>query len=82
MFTLDKVQKDILALWAADQDEIARQKQLVSDDPLIRGMAESAAYYGACGGALTYCFTPTSIGTIIVVKHGQAEIDLTNYDAW
>jgi hypothetical protein len=31
------------------------------------------------GGAFTYCFTPTSIGTLVVVKHvfGK-EIDLTD----
>jgi hypothetical protein len=32
------------------------------------------------GGAFTYCFTPTSIGTVITVQHvfGK-EIDLTDF---
>ena len=38
-------------------------------------------YKGAIGGGLTYCFTPTSIGTVIKVKCACGEeIDLTNYD--
>ena len=38
---------------------------------------------GAIGGRLTYCFTPTGLGTIIKVKCvcGSA-IDLTNYETW
>jgi hypothetical protein len=33
------------------------------------------------GGAFTYCFTPTSLGTLVIVKHvfGK-EIDLTDFN--
>lgn len=40
-------------------------------------------YDGAIGGCLTYCFTPTGIGTVIKVRHASGkEIDLTKYDNW
>lgn len=37
---------------------------------------------GAIGGATTYSFTPTSLGTIFKVKHFDEELDLTNYSDW
>ena len=40
-------------------------------------------YAGAIGGRLTYCFTPTGLGTIIEVKCLCGEtLDLTDVDAW
>lgn len=43
--------------------------------------------HGAIGGALTYIFTPTGIGTVerVVYCMGtkiQANLDLTEYDLW
>ncbi len=36
---------------------------------------------GPIGGHFSYCFTPTSIGIIVKVKHYKGEeIDLTDYD--
>jgi len=38
---------------------------------------------GCCGGAFTFSFVPTSIGTVLRVKHFQGqEINLTEYDEW
>lgn len=39
---------------------------------------------GAIGGRYTYCYTPTSIGTIIIVKDSitNTQIDLTEYEEW
>jgi len=41
-------------------------------------------HYGAIGGAYTYHFTPTSIGTVLKVENTVtgAVIDLTDYDSW
>ncbi len=40
-------------------------------------------YTGAIGGGLSYIFTPTGLGTTIVVKCACGEkINLTNYDEW
>ena len=38
-------------------------------------------YVGAVGGAYTFCFTPTGIGTLVVVKCAdETELDLTEYE--
>lgn len=39
-------------------------------------------YTGAIGGGLSYIFSPTSIGTTLVVKFGEDTLDLTDYEAW
>jgi hypothetical protein len=41
-------------------------------------------YYGTIGGGLTYSFTPTSVGMIIIVKESVTgeELNLTDYDSW
>lgn len=38
-------------------------------------------YYGAVGGGLTYSFTPTSLGTIVVVKESTTGKELNVSDA-
>jgi len=38
---------------------------------------------GAIGGGLTFCFTPTGLGNIEVVKCAcGAELNLTEFDKW
>lgn len=84
-FEIDKEQLDKIAVWIMDQDAIVLAEQKNSTDPFTRQMAlDGIPYYGACGGELSYCFTPTSMGTILVVKHSRtkAEIDVTDYDSW
>ncbi len=41
-------------------------------------------YYGAIGGGLTYSFTPTGLGEILVVTEAlsKMELNLTDYDSW
>ena len=39
-------------------------------------------YFGAIGGALTYSFTPNSIGMVFTVHACGHELDLTDYDSW
>ena len=40
-------------------------------------------YAGAIGGAITYCFTPNSIGMGVDVTCGCGNtLDLTDYDEW
>ena len=46
-------------------------------DPLGQG----EPYYGAMGGGLSYSFTPTSLGTIIVVKESLTGKELNVTDA-
>jgi hypothetical protein len=63
----------------------AENPESVYNHPIQAACLESGRpYYGAIGGALTYSFTPTSLGTVVKVKHGftDAEIDLSDYDQW
>lgn len=39
-------------------------------------------YFGAIGGDLTYKFTPTSLGTVLVVESCGQELNLTDYGSW
>lgn len=43
-------------------------------------------YAGAIGGSMTYCFTPTGLGVVEIVKCSfpdcNEELNLTNYDDW
>ena len=44
---------------------------------------EAKSIKPAIGGAYTYCFTPTGIGTSVTVKHANGEeIDITDYGSW
>jgi len=40
------------------------------------------AYTGAIGGRITYCFTPTAIGTFVKIEDGLTgkTVDLTDYE--
>ena len=45
------------------------------------GEAYVGAIVGAIGGAYSFCFTPTGIGTMVVVKCADGtELDLTEYE--
>lgn len=72
-FELTKEQQTRLKTWAAEQDKLVAQRQ-----------GKDFAYYGACGGGYTYCFTPTGLGTVVHVKNSITgdEIDLTDFDCW
>jgi len=39
---------------------------------------------GAIGGRFTFCFTPTSLGTVITVKDSvdNSTIDISDYTDW
>lgn len=41
-------------------------------------------YVGAIGGELTYCFTPTSLGTTTIIRENISgnTLDLTDYNSW
>lgn len=84
MFTLTDDQRSRITVWASAQNVATQQRQLASKDEGLRAMADHAPYFGAIGGALTYCFTPTSLGVCVVVKHAgtNAEINVTDFDSW
>jgi hypothetical protein len=79
MFDLTKDQWRRLQEWSSAQnDKVAKMQDDASCD------FPCTPYYGAIGGHLTYSFTPTSIGTIVVVENNvtKEKIDLTDYDLW
>jgi hypothetical protein len=39
-------------------------------------------YQGASGGAVTYQFTPTSIGVVLKVEAYGQTLNLTDYESW
>jgi hypothetical protein len=83
-FALQPHHRDRLRAWADEQDKVVAARQKL--DPAFDRFAEMGLlpYYGACGGALTYSFTPTSLGTSIQVTHHgtKASIHLTADDDW
>ena len=75
MFSLDEKQSEKLNKWL---EEIETQRTKTKGEK---------PYYGAIGGSLTYCFTPTSIGLVTEVIYCEgmlceAKIDLTDYKDW
>lgn len=87
MFQLDTEQSLRLGIWLREQHrELAK---LQWQDPELREkmLDENTPYLGAIGGGLTYEFTPTGLGTVVVVyfrkgSGSEAHIDLTDYDMW
>lgn len=80
MFELDEKQTKQLCEWLIGVKQRAYEKQGKVDT----FQTEGVPYYGAIGGGLTYSFTPTSLGTVVVVKEmitGE-EINLTDFDSW
>ena len=83
IFELTEAQQLAIKQW---DDGVVKPKikELQKDvDPHLTCNGE-VPYAGAIGGRLTYSFTPTGLGTIVVVKCGltDEELDLTEYDLW
>lgn len=61
--------------WKQEQDKKVRESQKGSEYEHY-----GLPYYGAIGGAYTFCFTPTSIGMCVSVENGSTgeKLDLTD----
>lgn len=84
-FSLNENQLEAIAVWQNEQDRKVVEEQKSRDDlPGYLTDNNTQPYYGAIGGALTYSFTPTSIGTVEKVFHSgtKQELDVTDYDSW
>ena len=67
MFPVSKGETDAIEKWSEEHDCKTR----------------SVAECGAIGGRLTYCFTPTGLGIITVVKCAcGGQVDVTEYENW
>lgn len=87
VFSLEPEQLAKIHEWSEAQDQIvlAGQREKMSPEEFNHlTMGGQYPYYGAIGGGLTYCFTPTSLGVVVKVRHGatNAELDVSDYDSW
>lgn len=60
------------------------KERIVNENPLDDPLGLEEPYYGAIGGGITYSFTQTSLGVILVVKEtitGET-LNLTDYESW
>ncbi len=71
-FKLNEAQLAKLKVWRKERDDAWAKKH-----PSPFG--DDLPYYGAIGGSLTYSFTPTSIGTVVIIKHADdMKLDLSD----
>ena len=69
VFTLNEKEKSEATEWLKKHDKTCKYKKLNKQ--------------GAIGGRITYKFTPTSLGVIIVVECTCGKkIDITDVDSW
>jgi hypothetical protein len=64
-----------------DQDAKVAESQ---KDGKFAEMGLGLPYYGACGGAYSYIYTPTSIGLCVSIRNNatKEEQNLTDYSDW
>lgn len=68
-FALDDIQFIKLVKWEREHDKTCKFA-----NPMKQG---------ACGGRLTYSFTPTSLGVVTKIKCACGEeVDVSDYDEW
>lgn len=51
---------------------------------IVKREKVSPSFKTATGGRFTYEFTPTSVGTVVVIRdaHNRAKINLSDYKNW
>lgn len=85
-FKITKTQQKLIDKWTKEQDLIAVgiQKSEVKSPTMWHQMSwsDGVPESGAIGGGLEYIFTPTSIGTMIKIKHlfTKEILDISEYD--
>lgn len=88
VFVITEAEQKRIAAWFKEQDAKVVQMQQKSGQfksPFVQKLHQRGfGYYGACGGALTFSFTPNGLATVFKVTHGltQETLDLTDYDNW
>lgn len=86
VFIITEDEQKRIAAWFKEQDAKVVQMQQKSGkfkgDPFVQKLHQRGfGYYGACGGALTFQFSPSGLGTVFTVTHAltQETLNLTNY---
>ena len=65
------------AMFYVDAVQLKKINEFASDHKC------SMRYHGAIGGALTYSFTPTTLGVVVKLTCAcGAEIDVSDYEGW
>lgn len=89
VFVITEAEQKRIAAWFKEQDakvvHMQQQSGKYKDDPFVKKLHQRGfGYYGACGGALTFQFSPTGLGTVFKVTHAltQETLNLTDYDNW
>lgn len=80
-FSVDAEEQQVIDKWFAELQRKLIAEKKAKQDTLC---AEGEVYYGAIGGGLTYMFTPTGLGTILVVKESSSgeELNVTAALDW
>jgi hypothetical protein len=88
VFIITEEEQKRIAVWFKEQDaKVAHMQQesgKYKGDPYVRKLHQRGmGYYGACGGALTFQFSPSGLGTVFKITHAltQETLDLTDYDS-
>jgi hypothetical protein len=95
-FEVTSEQSSKIRAWTEEQDALVVEAQKTKILALIQDPAtdekkkveleaklDLLPYYGAIGGSVTYCFTPTSLGIVLKVRHTNgAELNVSDYDEW
>ena len=77
MFELDADQQAVFNTWTREHAAGRCPYHIIENNVVYE------THSGAVGGALTYSFTPMSIGLVVKVKCACGEEkDLTAYDEW
>lgn len=86
-FEISSTQRERISQWHESiKDEIIRHQRATMNpvDFDINTSSGSHPYYGAIGGGLTYSFTPTGVGVVVVVtEHStRKSINVSEFEKW
>lgn len=86
-FELTPEQVEKVSKWYEEvsQKVIEKQKEtMLPEDFDEHTSGGKYPYYGAIGGGLTYMFSKTSLGTVVIVEEAITgeKLDVTDYDHW
>jgi hypothetical protein len=79
VFQISEKDWERIRAWQQEIDAKVKEQQKGTSDE-----HRDMAYYGAIGGAYTYSFTPTGMGTVVKVTNvltGDV-LDITDYEDW
>lgn len=86
-FEITASQRKAVSEWheSIKSEIIEAQRKTMAPDDFSRNTSDGKyPYYGSISGGLTYSFTPTGLGVMLVVtEHStRKSINLTEYEKW